>query len=94
MGIKRYELSTAQREQIRILLPGKASVPGVNAEAVIPSKRNRKVFIPHNQALYKDQNRIERCVNHLKHCRRFATRYDRSIIHFAAAMIWIACNVD
>ncbi|OUI86496.1 transposase [Acetobacter tropicalis] len=82
------------------MLPGKASVPGVNAEAVIPSKRNRKVFIPHNQALYKDQNRIERCVNHLKHCRRFATRYDRSIIHFAgflyfaAAMIWIACNVD
>lgn len=28
MGIKRYELSTAQWEQIRVLLPGKASDPG------------------------------------------------------------------
>jgi transposase len=68
----------------------------MNAEAVIPSKRNRKVFISHDLALYKDRNRIERCFNRLKHFRRFATRYDRRTIHFsgfiyiAAAMIWIA----
>ncbi|ATJ92416.1 IS5 family transposase [Acetobacter tropicalis] len=68
----------------------------MNAEAVIPSKGNRKVFIPHDHALYKDRNRIERCFNRLKQFRRFATRYDRRTIHFtgfiylAAAMIWIA----
>lgn len=55
----------------------------MNAEAVIPLKRNRKVFIPHDQALSKDRNRIERCFNHLKHFCRFATRYDRRTIHFA-----------
>lgn len=68
----------------------------MNAEAVIPLKRNRKVFIPYDQALYKDRNRIKRCFNRLKHFRRFATRYDRRTIHFtgfiylAAAMIWSA----
>jgi transposase len=65
------------------------------AEAVIPSNRSRKVLIPHNEAAYKDRNRIERCFNKLKHCRRFATRYDRRAVHFlafihlAAAMLWM-----
>lgn len=67
----------------------------MKAQAVIPSKRNRKVFIPHDIELYKQRNRIERCFNRLKHFRRFATRYDRRTIHFtgfvhlAAAMIWL-----
>ena len=82
---KAYD-SNELREQIAVM----------NSEAVIPSKGNHKVFIPHPQALYKDRNRIERCFNRLKHFRRFATRYDRRTIHFtgfihlAAAMIWIA----
>ncbi len=60
---------------------------------MIPSKRNRKLFIPHDTELYKKRNRIERCFNQLKHFRRFAARYDRRTIHFnrfvylAAAMI-------
>ena len=63
--------------------------------AVIPSRRSRKVPIPHDQTLYKTRNRIERCFNKLKHFRRFATRFDRravhflSFIHLAAAMIWM-----
>jgi transposase len=67
----------------------------IGAEVVIPSKRNRKVFIPHDTAVYKHRNQIERCFNRLKHFRRFATRYDRRTIHFsgfvhlAAAMIWL-----
>jgi putative transposase len=70
-------------------------IAGMNAEAVIPSKRNRKVFIPHDEAVYKHRNQIERCFGRLKHFRRFATRYDRRTIHFtgfvhlAAAMIWL-----
>jgi len=65
------------------------------AQAVIPSNRTRKVIIPHDPALYRHRNRIERCFNKLKHFRRFATRYDRRAIHFlafihlAAAMLWM-----
>lgn len=65
------------------------------AEAVIPSNRTRKIIIPHNPAIYRHRNRIERCFNKLKHFRRFATRYDRRAIHFlafihlAAAMLWM-----
>ena len=61
---------------------------------VIPSKRSRKVRIPHDDTLYKARNRIERCFNKLKHFRRVATRFDRraiyflAFIHFASAIIW------
>jgi transposase len=71
------------------------TIAAMKAEAVIPSKRNRKVFIPHDIDVYKHRNRIERCFNRLKHFRRFATRYDRQTVHFegfvhlAAAMIWL-----
>ena len=64
------------------------------AEAVIPSTRSRKTPIPHNPVLYRLRNRIERCFNKLKHCRRFAARYDRlashflALAHIAASMIW------
>lgn len=67
----------------------------MHATAVIPSKRNREVAIPHDTAIYKHRDQIERCFRRLKHFRRFATRYDRRVIHFtgfvhrAAAMIWI-----
>ena len=65
------------------------------AEAVIPSRRSRKVIIPHDAIAYKLRNRIERFFNKLKHFRRIATRYDRRSIHFlaalhlASAMIWM-----
>ena len=65
------------------------------AEAVIPSNRTRKIVIPHDPAIYRHRNRIERCFNKLKHFRRFATRYDRrashflAFIHLAAAMLWM-----
>jgi len=68
----------------------------MNAQAVIPSKRNRKQPIAHDTQLYKQRNRIERCVNKLKHWRRFATRFDRRIIHFtgfvllAASTVWLS----
>ena len=67
----------------------------MKAEAVIPSKRNRKLAIPHDAVIYKYRNQIERCFSRLKHFRRFATRYDRRTVHFtgfvhlAAAMIWL-----
>ena len=70
-------------------------VARAGAEAVIPSRRNRKVPIPHDPVAYRQRNRIERCFNKLKHFRRFATRYDRRAVyylafaHLAAVMIWM-----
>ncbi|MGN7161161.1 hypothetical protein [Sphingomonas sp. SAFR-052] len=52
----------------------------MHAEAVSPSRRNRKVAIPHDAGIDKHRNQIESCVSRLKHFRRFATRYDRRII--------------
>ncbi len=73
----------------------RATIKAMDAEAVIPSNRTRKIIIPHDPIVYKHRNRIERCFNRLKHFRRFATRYERRTIHFtglihlAAIMIWI-----
>ena len=73
----------------------RAIIADAGAEAVIPSNRTRKTLIPHDHAVYKLRNRIERCFNKLKHFRRFATRYDRRALHFlsfiqlAASMIWM-----
>jgi transposase len=73
----------------------RAIIANAGAQAVIPSNRSRKIIIPHDTAIYKHRNRIERCFNKLKHFRRFATRYDRRAIHFlsfiqlAATMIWM-----
>lgn len=44
----------------------RALIADMNAEAVIPSNRSRKILIPHDAAAYKHRNRIERCFNHLK----------------------------
>ena len=71
------------------------TIAEMDAEAVIPSTRSRKIPIPHDQAIYRLRNRIERCFNKLKHFRRFATRYDRradyflAFIHLAAIMLWL-----
>jgi len=64
-------------------------------EAVIPSKRNRRVSIPHDSLAYKERNRIERCFNKLKHFRHIATRFDRCDIYFlsflfiASTLLWL-----
>ncbi|KXG87728.1 transposase [Agrobacterium bohemicum] len=70
-------------------------IASMGAKAIIPSKRSRKVIIPHDELAYIYRNRIERCFNRMKHFRRFATRYDRRTIHFEGlvylvpAMIWL-----
>jgi transposase len=63
------------------------------ADAVIPSKRNRKVHIPHDEAAYRLRNRIERFFNKLKHFRRIATRYDRREIYFLSAVKLASCMI-
>ncbi len=53
------------------------------------NKRWKNCFSPY---LYRNRNVIERCCNHLKHFRRFPTRYDRSATNFMAA-VHIAATV-
>ncbi len=67
-----------------------AAIEAMGAEAVIPSKINRKVQRPHDRTLYKLRNRIERCFNRLKQFRRLATRYCKRRIAFQAT-VTIAC---
>ena len=70
-------------------------IASIDAKAVIPSNRSRKILVPHDPEVYRARNCIERCFSKLKHFRRFATRYDRRTVHFlgfvhlAAAMIWM-----
>ena len=58
----------------------RAAIAGMNAEAVIPSNRCRKLTIPHAAATCRQRNRSERCFGRLKHFRRVATRLDRRTI--------------
>jgi len=52
----------------------------------IPSKRNRKVQIPHDRSLYRQRHRIENMFGKLKDWRRIHTRYDRCAHTFMAAI--------
>lgn len=52
----------------------------------IPSRKNRKEQIPHDEKLYRDRHKIEIMFGRLKDWRRVATRYDRSPIVFLSAI--------
>lgn len=72
-----------------------AFVEAREAEAVIPSRRNRKEQREIDGNLYQDRNKVERFFNRLKHYRRVATRYDKtgrnylSFVYLASTMIWL-----
>ena len=63
-------------------------------EPVIPPRVNRKVQYTCNKTLYKTRNVIERSFGRLKDYRRIATRFDRNVhayfaaLCIAAAVIW------
>jgi transposase len=62
--------------------------------AVIPPRKNRKAQYDYDKAVYKQRNVIERMFCRLKDWRRIATRFDRNVKNFmaavalAAAVIW------
>ena len=56
-------------------------------EALIPTKKNRKIQYTVDKAFYGLRNRIERFFNRIKNSRRVATRYDKLIESFAAFVI-------
>jgi transposase len=61
-------------------------------EPCIPSSKSRNIPIPHDNVLYRQRHRIENMFGKLKDWRRIATRYDRKIETFMAA-IAIAATV-
>ena len=60
------------------------------ALAVIPSKSDRKAFIPHDAEMYQWRHLIENCFQRFKEFRRIATRYDKTDTSFAAALYLVA----
>ena len=61
-------------------------IEAAGVEAVIPAKVNRRNPALHDRTKYKWRNLIERLFNKLKNWRRIATRYDRNIKNFIAAV--------
>jgi transposase len=63
------------------------------AEAVIPSKKNRKVPRDDDKHLYKERKKVEWFINLLKQYRWVATRYEKTarnflgFVHVASIMI-------
>ncbi len=66
-----------------------------NAEAVIPSRINRKVQRKIDEHLYKERHLIENQIGKLKHFRRVFSRFDKlaknylSFIYFASTVVWL-----
>lgn len=62
---------------------------------VIPSNRSRAGVKPYDRERYKGRSDIERTFNLLKHARRFATRYEKTLRNYAAvvaigcALLWL-----
>jgi transposase len=52
------------------------------AEAVIPSKKNRKVPRDYDEHLYKERKKVEWFISLLKQYRRVATRYEKTARNF------------
>ena len=62
-------------------------------EAVIPSKKNRKVPRDYDKHLYKERMKVEWFINLIKQYHRVATRYEKTarnflgFVHVAAIMV-------
>lgn len=61
-----------------------AFIADLDAQAVIPPKRNRVEQRELDDHLYAERNKVERLFNRLKHYRRLATRYDKTARNFLA----------
>jgi transposase len=73
----------------------RAAIALKRAEAVIPSLGSRSQVIPHDKAVYKERNLVERFFCLIKQFRRIATRYEKTVTSFAGmlclagAMVWL-----
>jgi transposase len=71
------------------------TVESRGAEAVVPPRKNRLDPRSYDKVVYKERNKVERCIGLLKQCRRIATRYEKtarnflSMVMIAATMVWL-----
>lgn len=65
---------------LRSWLEGRGTAP------VIPPRKNRLVQYTYDKALYKQRNVIERMFGRLKDLRRIASRFDRNVKSYFAAI--------
>ena len=68
----------------------RTQIQQAGATAVIPSKKNRIIVLPHDAELYKERNHIERAINGLKRFRAVATRFDKRAANYFATCCLIA----
>ena len=63
--------------------------------ATIPKRRDERPQRVFDRALYRERNRVERCINRLKQYRRVATRYEKlavtylAMVTIAAILMWL-----
>jgi len=66
-----------------------------DVEAVIPTKSNCRIRIPHDREKYRWRNLVERLFSKLKNWRRVATRYDKTaksylgFVALALVTLWL-----
>ncbi len=71
------------------------SIADEGALAVIPSKSNARVPIPHDPKLYAMRNLVERFFCRMKDMRRLTTRYEKlkrnflAMVHIFAIRCWL-----
>ena len=96
-------VTEAQREAVAAVVADKgydsealvARIEAMEAEAVIPSRKNRKRPRELDGELYKERNKVERFFNRIKHYRRVATRYEKAVrnyesfLHVVCIMTWL-----
>ena len=65
------------------------------AAVVIPPRSNRKTPREYDPVVYKERNKVERCMIRLTQYRRVATRYEKTarnflgMVLFAAITLWL-----
>jgi transposase len=71
----------------------RAAIANARAEAVIPSTKSRSQAIPYDKHVYKERNLVERFFNKIKHFRRIATRYEKTVLSFAAMLFLVGATI-
>lgn len=101
--LKQCSLTPERRAEIESVLADKGydsnalieMITALEAQAVIPSRKGRKAPRAYDGELYKERNLVERFFNRIKHYRRVATRYEKSVqnylsfLHVASIMVWL-----
>ena len=69
----------------------RAHLAARNMTAVIPSNASRARALPYDCHLYKERHLVELFISKIKHFRRIATRYDKTIASYASFVAVAAC---